>query len=256
MSAVQSIYSWPTPQGTLDLLSGKKGYAFSLTINNTQVRIPVTQSHSCLFAEAQNVANVCENYFPTLNQNQGREWTVTFDLSASPDIELPNQQEKSMGNFNFAFNSLENKKQIGFSKTPKTAPAYRRVTSGLNMQGECTNTKCVAIGKTVFIQKGMGTFNAGQLKHKSNCPACHEKIPPEKLNNLGFWNCKYEIEGQRADKEDSFSEKEIAVKEHYTTFVPGDDCAWEYMQIITAPIQAPAPEMLLPPPANRSCVIL
>lgn len=231
MSTIQPIYTWSTPQGTLDLLPSKKGYAFCLTTNTqTKVQIPVTQSHNCLFSESQKVETVCKNYFPTLNQNQRREWTVTFNLDLQENTAL---LDKCNVAFNFSFNSLDTIKQIQFSKT---GPTYCQVVSGLNMQGECTNKKCIAIGKAVLIQKGMGSFNVAQLKHTSTCPACNEEIPFNKMNNLGFWYCKYEIAGQRADQAKKFLKTEVAKKEHYTTFTPGEDCAWEYLQVTTTPL--------------------
>lgn len=259
MSAVQSVYTWSTPQGTLDLLLNKKGYAFRLTTRNQdKISIPCTQAQNRLLLSAQKVEDFCVHYFPSLTQNQKQEWAVTLELSASPMLEPAQkeaaQQEKSFGGFNFSFNSQDHKVQVQFTQT---APAYCRVISGLNMQGECVNARCEAVGKTVFIQKGMGSFNIAQLKHKSNCPACNDVIPFDKLNNFGFWNCKYETEGFRSDKSEEVKKQEVAEKESYTTFKPGDDCAWEFLQVTTTPLQMPVPDEPLPAPSNKgSCVLL
>lgn len=262
MSTVQSIYTWSLPQGTLDLMFNKKEYAFCLT-TKSQNRIPIscTQDQNRLLLSTQKVEDFCVQYFPTLTHNQRQEWAVTFELSPSPILEQT-QQEKSFGAFNFSFNSLDNKKQVQFVKK---APTYCRVISGLNMHGECVNTRCEAVGKTVFIQKGMGAFNIAQLKHKSSCPACNDPIPFDKTNNLGFWNCQYEVEGYRSDKSEETQKKEVAEKEFYTTFKPGEDCAWEYLQVTTTPLQVPVPVSVpvsvpdkpLPQPSNKnSCVLL
>jgi hypothetical protein len=53
------------------------------------------------------------------------------------------------------------------------------------------------------------------------------------VNNLGFWSCKYQIEGKRADRAEDFIKEEIAEKERYTTFEPGEEGAWEYLQVTT-----------------------
>lgn len=259
MSTIQPVYSWNTDQGDLELLFKKSNYIFCLKRNNqADTLIPCTKDNVALFSTAGRVQDVCERYFPILAQNHN-EWTVELCLAVTPgdlvEEDEKGEREKNLGVLNFGFNSLEKQRQVNISNK---GPFYKRVTFGLNLQGECGNDTCAAYQKVIFIQQGMGIFNIAQRKYKTDCPACHQTVPFEKVNNLGFWNCKYKIDGQRADKSDSFSPKEeIAGKERFTTFNPGEGSGWEYLQVTTTPLAAAAPQSSPQPRAkNTTCVIL
>jgi hypothetical protein len=259
MSAISPIYSWDTPEGTLNLLPAKKGYAFCLMISDqTRVFIPATPNHNRLFSEAQKVESVCEQYFPTLNQNHQGEWTVSFELSGFL-VSEDSMQNKSLGMSSFSFNELSNIRLIKFAKT---GPHYHRVYPGLNIEGECDNEDCEAKKNhegIIYIKGGMESFNIGELKRESCCPNCNQKISAAKINNLVFWDCNYKISGYRADNDTIVKRNEVAEKARATTFEPGEDCAWEYLQITTTPSAAsssPKPSAAAPAASSKFCAIL
>ena len=44
-------------------------------------------------------------------------------------------------------------------KFSETAPVWRRIGYGLNLEGQCANLKCEAYHQKVWIVKGFGNFN-------------------------------------------------------------------------------------------------
>lgn len=123
----------------------------------------------------------------------------------------------------FSFNTLENDKYLEFSKS---APRWRTITQGLNLQGRCTNQSCEA-GKNkdyVWIQKGIGKFNIA-MEIFAKCPECSEKkLEGGQANNLGFWNCTYDMLGVKKvdNKPQDFERKNIEVgTEKFKTFTIG-----------------------------------
>jgi hypothetical protein len=246
MSTTQLICTWTTAKGDLFLLSENENYKLQLKNKQDEVvDISRDQVQDISFLQAVKADELYERYFPMITQSENGALSITFHLSGIPNSKSLNenfsQEAKTLGSFNFSFNTLEDKRLIDFSKN---APFYRRVISGLNIQGECRNETCQANRKVVYIPRGMGDFNIAKEKHQSRCPACEQKIPFEAVNNLGFWNCKYQIDGKRADlppsTEDTEKPKEgIAELERYTTFQAGKDCAWEYLEVTTKPLSPP-----------------
>lgn len=56
----------------------------------------------------------------------------------------------------FKFNSLNGPVAIEFSTH---APKWRIIGPGLNLEGECFNSKCLAFKKRVWIKRKYGLFN-------------------------------------------------------------------------------------------------
>ncbi len=75
-----------------------------------------------------------------------------------------------------------------------SAPDYRNVASGLNIQAECLNERCEAYQKIVYCIIGfknnydiLDNLNKGNIK----CPVCENEVYPK---NYGFLRCKYRID--------------------------------------------------------------
>ncbi|MBA3238892.1 MAG: ankyrin repeat domain-containing protein [Parachlamydiaceae bacterium] len=89
-------------------------------------------------------------------------------------------------------NQLADPRLVEFGKK---APSYIYVAPGLNIEGICENKGCKAFNKVIWIQKGMDQFNIGEVASDINCPDCPGKKTALKINNLGFYNCIYSIDG-------------------------------------------------------------
>ncbi|NGX26448.1 MAG: hypothetical protein K940chlam6_00369 [Chlamydiae bacterium] len=96
------------------------------------------------------------------------------------------------GGIGFNFSSMENSKKLGFSKS---APSWRSIGPGLNLSGKCLNTSCKA--NDIWVKKGFGEFQVGEELFNSNCPECKKR--EVKLDNVGFWKCRYVAEGYNTD---------------------------------------------------------
>lgn len=75
-----------------------------------------------------------------------------------------------------------------------SAPSYRTVQDGLNIQAECSNERCEAYNKIVYCRIGfvnnydiLANLEKGNIK----CPACYNEVYPK---NYGFLRCKYKID--------------------------------------------------------------
>lgn len=141
-------------------------------------------------------------------------------------------QEKIKVSFGFDFNQLQEKEEKDFYKK---APPYRIVDRGLNLKGKCVNKECIANQQVVWIQKGMGTFDIGEQAYISICPIC--KKTAENVNNLGFWDCIYSVQGfQIEEKKKVEIMNQIAIKEKFTTFDESKSLAkWSFLRITTQP---------------------
>mmetsp|Transcript_4561 Transcript_4561/g.409 ORF Transcript_4561/g.409 Transcript_4561/m.409 type:complete len:92 (+) Transcript_4561:301-576(+) len=88
---------------------------------------------------------------------------------------------------NLNFNKMENAIQIGFSKT---APDYRIISKGLNLEGTCSNKDCEVYNKSAWCKHGFGDFNFNMITKISKCPICKENL--KDINNVGYYLCSWE----------------------------------------------------------------
>ncbi len=232
------IYRWTVPQGELSLRKDEE-YYLELTdlTEGCRTRLSPTSTQKLpLDVEADKVSEIYGRYAPSIDNKLNVEfltWAIPQEepvyihVGVDDSAAVPHQMEKGL--FGFLFNKLEKLIAISFSPT---APEYRRVCKGLNFQGECTNKVCAAYKKVIYIQKGFGTFNIPKEKSKCECPNCKVKVDFKKILNLGFWDCSYTIDGKQIKpKEVEVNKSGTAPYEHYSTFAPGDNCTWEYLEI-------------------------
>lgn len=155
--------------------------------------------------------------------SQGR-----FSLSFALKEESTIQNTKGPG---FTFSELENAKYLQFDKT---APSWRTVEKGLNLEGRCTNSTCPAFKQVIWIRKGIGSFNIGEELYGQKCPECLVELS-EKVYNLGFWNCEYKIKGTKEVKNKGIkfeSDWTKAPRQEFKTFLPAA-CKWAFLKIDT-----------------------
>lgn len=228
MASSTQLYTWQTPKGTLSLVHNTKNYELSLCDKNQTIQ-KIYQHNIQAFlsnVSASQAEKICQEYFPFF-QGSNDSLTVTFHLSAVPEgkAETIASPQASKG-LDFILNDLETKKRVNFSSD---APFYRRVCQGLNLQGSCKTPTCDAFKKVVFIPKGLGNFNIAKEVCRAPCPACDKTLGHTDVNNIGFWNCKYTIDGSREGKE--VLKTDIAGREHYTTFKTGNEVTWNYLEV-------------------------
>ena len=84
--------------------------------------------------------------------------------------------------FRLEFNKMESKINKPFVST---APPYRIVGKGLNLEAECNNKGCEAFGKKTWVHKGFKHFNIAKEISKCNCPLCGKITLP--AVNVGYY---------------------------------------------------------------------
>ncbi|KAG5181333.1 hypothetical protein JKP88DRAFT_149760, partial [Tribonema minus] len=73
-----------------------------------------------------------------------------------------------------------------------TAPAWRGVARGINVECLCGNAQCAAYGEVVIHSVGMGAFALGDA---CACPLCHVPSAPVAC---AVYNCVWMFEGVKA----------------------------------------------------------
>eukprot|EP00735_Rhodelphis_limneticus_P010674 TRINITY_DN3478_c0_g1::TRINITY_DN3478_c0_g1_i1::g.20621::m.20621 TRINITY_DN3478_c0_g1::TRINITY_DN3478_c0_g1_i1::g.20621 ORF type:complete len:308 (-),score=31.91,sp/P0DJ25/RL40_TETTS/60.53/4e-18,ubiquitin/PF00240.18/1.5e-18,ubiquitin/PF00240.18/6.4e+03,Rad60-SLD/PF11976.3/1.1e-10 TRINITY_DN3478_c0_g1_i1:2-925(-) len=84
--------------------------------------------------------------------------------------------------------------QVSFSTT---APSWRIVREGLNVEGKCTNKKCEAFKQQVICPVGLGDFDIILDSDKVNCPACAQNVQPI---TCGLYDCFYRYKGIKLER--------------------------------------------------------
>ena len=73
------------------------------------------------------------------------------------DILMVETQERP----SFSFNALNNQEKL-IRNFVSSAPKWRIVVEGLNLEAKCKKSGCAAFGKMVWVQKGFGRFEIGR----------------------------------------------------------------------------------------------
>ncbi|KAH7823677.1 putative Ubiquitin family protein [Monocercomonoides exilis] len=94
-----------------------------------------------------------------------------------------------------------------------TAPPWRIVGSGINIEGICENEGCPAFKKQVICRWGMKTFDL--YGSKPFCPCCLKQIVPLKP---GFYDCRWRISSVKEDGTRMQMPWKEAGNEKYTTY--------------------------------------
>ncbi|NGX26449.1 MAG: hypothetical protein K940chlam6_00370 [Chlamydiae bacterium] len=207
--------------------------------------------------------------FAKINIIPGKSKSITFDMSAndtildlkkvvhSKELVPPDQQrlfffgkqlkdERTLADYNikkesiitvalrlrggggigFNFSSMENSKKLGFSES---APSWRKIGPGLNLSGKCLNTSCKA--NDIWVKKGIGEFQVGEELFKSNCPECKKR--EVKLDNIGFWKCRYVAEGYNADSRKQIEMDATTNDDESMITFDSTQANWGYLKITT-----------------------
>ena len=75
-----------------------------------------------------------------------------------------------------------------------SAPEWRTINWGLNLEGRCKNRSCKAYNKLVIMQMGTPIIYKLGFPHEkqTNCPMCKEYVKPE---TCGFYECSFRFFG-------------------------------------------------------------
>jgi hypothetical protein len=105
-------------------------------------------------------------------------------------------------------------KNLEFSKT---APKWRRVKEGLNIFGFCPNKECITNkNEVVYIPEEMDIkdnyfkYNIFENIKNMKCPICKRVI---KAKTIGFYECEYQIIGEKIDEEGNLKQYDSKPKE-------------------------------------------
>lgn len=232
-----SFYTWQIPQGNLSLILESQKYGLFLNNNIRLEEDNIEVVGNLDFADvADKTAAFLEGHFPIVTQNANVYSVIFYEMN------LIDIQENQGINKTFEFNGLENKVLLPFSPT---APNYRRVIPGLNLEGKCATAGCSADGKIVYIPIGMSgpgynnRFSIPRMIYeKAICPACQKVIPPGSVTNLGFYKCKYKIDGRLSDEasgDPRVLKTDTAEDQKFTTFKSGDHKTWVILDVNTEP---------------------
>ncbi|KAF8321443.1 uncharacterized protein EI90DRAFT_2513479 [Cantharellus anzutake] len=97
----------------------------------------------------------------------------------------------------FPFVSIENGSSI--LDYDRSAPIWRIVQPGLNLQGTCNTTRCPAYNKVTYVPMGIGIFKLHTLDQSdthgrllSRCPVC---LSDSEMAGMGFMECMWSAWG-------------------------------------------------------------
>lgn len=89
------------------------------------------------------------------------------------------------------FVDVTNEKGPSTKEWNPSAPEWNIAKPGLFLRGPCTNTNCIANGRTVDINLGYGCLDILDSDYNCVCPMCKEGVEPV---NCAFNRCEYKIE--------------------------------------------------------------
>ena len=117
------------------------------------------------------------------------------DLKIRQNSKLAYTLENSIvgGNSSFGLHmaNIGNKEGLekrNFGKANK----WNEIIKGLNIEGKCNNSNCIAYNHKVDCNIGLGDFNLLENICKIKCPMCSVIIEP---GTCSFNKCQYQIEG-------------------------------------------------------------
>lgn len=162
---------------------------------------------------------------------QDSETLISKNIKDGDTLHLSMRLQGGVGpSIGFEFSNLEKQKMLNLRSPDSTTPMWEIVQKGLNLEGKCENHKCDLYRKQIWIQKGFGRFDIARMIYEINCPSCTKQI---EVNNVGFWDCKYVVDGMQKEPESKKVHQEsIAPKEKLATFLP-DRIKWAYLNIET-----------------------
>ena len=79
---------------------------------------------------------------------------------------------KGKDNLLVTFSNFQDSKIKKFSDK---APKWRKLVQGMNLEAICSNSKCKAYKRKVWVPCGFGSFYMAETISEAVCPICHKK---------------------------------------------------------------------------------
>ena len=116
-----------------------------------------------------------------------------------------------------------------------SAPAWRVVKSGMNIEGKCNNIRCAAKGELVICGVGMKAFSL--TVDKCACPSCGSDVTPV---TCGFYDCEWSFEGKKTHglNELSVDWQKAGSNGYKRLEETGNIVSWERLTIVARPKRA------------------
>ena len=131
------------------------------------------------------------------------------------------------GRSTYSFTDVSSDKHLHVHEWSKTAPDWRKACNGLNLEGRCQNTSCVAYNNMVIYKAGFGVTNVCRVQCK--CPICETKFAP---TTCGFSKCDWLCDGLKTNGSPVSLVWKIAGDAYHHFDTDGNMCDWEVLTIV------------------------
>jgi large subunit ribosomal protein L40e/small subunit ribosomal protein S27Ae/ubiquitin C len=132
------------------------------------------------------------------------------------------------------FVDVSSDKHLHVHEWSKTAPHWRIACNGLNLEGRCRNSSCVAYNNMVIYKAGFGVTNVCRVQCK--CPICKTKFAP---TTCGFSKCDWLCDGLKTNGSPVSLVWKIAGDAYHYFDTVGNMCDWEVLTIVCRRSEAP-----------------
>ncbi|KAF0683754.1 Aste57867_24224 [Aphanomyces stellatus] len=149
-----------------------------------------------------------------------------------------------------AFADVSNAAMLDVIHFSSDAPKWRTVNFGLNVEGRCDNSGCVAYFQLVYTPLGFRSFNV--VASVASCPMCHEAVVPK---SCGFYKCRWRYEGVKVHTDLHLSSGwALAEGDVYHAFkaVDSDLVRWASLVVTAQQLQPPSECAVCFEPLGRS----
>jgi len=132
------------------------------------------------------------------------------------------------------FADVSSDKHLHVKQWSKTASDWRIACNGLNLEGRCLNSSCVAYNNMVIYKAGFGVTNVCRVQCK--CPICETKFAP---TTCGFSKCEWLCDGLKTNGSPVSLVWKIAGDTYHCFDTDGNMCDWEVLTIVCRRSKAP-----------------
>ena len=109
-----------------------------------------------------------------------------------------------------------------------SAPFYRTITKGVNFEGICRNSKCIAHDELVCVRLNMckesnNICNYNEYMFELQCPACKSYIETEDIVNVDFLDCIVKVKYKKVVDSRPIEYEMVAPPDEYLSLKEGQD---------------------------------